>query len=318
VQISCIKRFQNLDYRIESSLHMHPIRIENDAIRMDVWPQFGGKVSSIVDKADHFDLLFSYPMELPEGPSYDTAYVDHWYCGWDECFPTVGACAYPNHPYGNVPVPDHGELWGIPTSSAVPARDGITTVWHGLRFGYQLTRTLHLEDASIVAEYSLTNLSPFEFRFVWAQHALMSMNVPVELGAGEARHFRLSHNAQGEVIDKEYLWPNEPGGEDLSHLVGLPAKQGWKSFSAAPIESEWEIRYPSRDRSVRISYSSVDGLQAFWGVWIGTGGWGGHNHFAIEATTGCYDQVDRSIRDDSAGRVTGFGRREWATKWVLA
>jgi hypothetical protein len=297
---------------------MHPIRIENDAIRMDVWPQFGGKVSSIVDKADQFELMFTYPTELPENPSYDAAYVDHWYCGWDECFPAVGAGAYPLHPYKGVPVPDHGELWGIPTSTAVPAKDGITTVWHGLRFGYRLTRKLYLQESAVIAEYSLTNVSPFEFRFVWAQHGLMSMALPVEFGMGDVRQFRLSHDHEGTVIDREFEWPREPGGEDLSKLAGLPARRGWKSFSVEPISSEIEVRYPGRGRSVKMSFSSDDGMAAYWGIWIGTGGWGGHNHFAIEPTTGHYDQLDRSIQDDSAARVAGFGRRDWAIKWVLA
>src|SRR5208282_729380 len=168
---------------------MQPIRIENDAIRMEVWPQFGGKVSSLVDKTDHFDLLFSYPMELPESPSYDASYVDHWYCGWDECFPAVGASVYPQHPYKQIAVPDHGELWGIPTTTAVPTMDGITTVWHGLRFGYRLTRKLFLQGPAVAAEYTLMNLSPFEFRFVWAQHALMSLATPVEFDCGGATEF---------------------------------------------------------------------------------------------------------------------------------
>ena len=42
----------------------HPVTIENDAVRMDVWPTLGGKVSSIIDKADKFELLFNYPCEL--------------------------------------------------------------------------------------------------------------------------------------------------------------------------------------------------------------------------------------------------------------
>ena len=85
---------------------------------------------------------------------------------------------YPGHPYDSVNVPDHGELWGLPTTS-VPTRGGITTVWHGLRFGYRLTRKLYLEGSSIVAEYTLINLAPFDFRFVWAAHGLMSMAAPV-------------------------------------------------------------------------------------------------------------------------------------------
>src|SRR5271154_7342510 len=159
----------------------HAITIENDAIRMQVWPQTGGKVSSIVDKADGYELLFNYPAELPESACYDTPYGNGWYAGWDECFPAVAPSKYVGHPYDGIPVPDHGELWGIPASTAVPTRDGITVVWHGLRFGYRLTRKLFLEEDSVVADYTLINLAPFEFRFVWAMHSLMSLVSPVKL-----------------------------------------------------------------------------------------------------------------------------------------
>src|ERR1700691_3055615 len=181
---------------------MHPVTIENDAFRMEVWPQIGGKVSSIIDKSDHYEMLFTYPAELPDSPHYDAPYGDHWYSGWDECFPAIAPSIYPRHPYTGIAVPDHGELWGIPTSAAVPTKDGITTVWHGLRVGYRLTRKLYLQDAAVIAEYSLTNVSPFEFRFVWAQHGLMSMASPVELNTGAVKAFWLSHDHLGTVIDQ--------------------------------------------------------------------------------------------------------------------
>ena len=47
-----------------------PVTIESDALRATVWPQFGGKVSSVVDKADGYELLFTYPAELPAGPLF--------------------------------------------------------------------------------------------------------------------------------------------------------------------------------------------------------------------------------------------------------
>jgi|GEM_PF-733070 len=309
---SCVGRGKSLYYCI-----VHPVTIENDAICMDVWPQIGGKVSSIIDKADHFELLFTYPSELPDSPNYDVPYADHWFCGWDECFPAVAPCVYPRHPYQGIGVPDHGELWGIPTTTAVPTKDGITTVWHGLRFGYRLTRKLFLEETSVVAEYSLTNLAPFEFRFVWAMHALMSMTSPVEFDAGGAKAFRLSHGADGQPIDQAFDWPAAPGGEILWQPRALPPKRGWKSFCADPIQSPWVIRYPKRNRSVEIEYSSEDMLPAYWGIWINTGGWGGGEHFAIEPTAGRFDQLDRAIRDGSAGRLAGFGRCQWAVRWKL-
>src|SRR4051794_24477290 len=106
-----------------------PVEIENAHIKLEVWPQFGGKVASIIDKVDNYDLLYEFPAELPEGPRYGRDYGDGWFGGWDECFPAVAKGAYPRHPYDGIQVPDHGELWGIPTT-AVPTKDGITTVWH--------------------------------------------------------------------------------------------------------------------------------------------------------------------------------------------
>ena len=67
-----------------------PVTIENDALKMEVWPAIGGKIASLVDKADKFELLFAYPAELPQTAQYDIPYINSWYQGWDECFPTVG------------------------------------------------------------------------------------------------------------------------------------------------------------------------------------------------------------------------------------
>lgn len=296
---------------------MHPVTVENDAIVMEVWPQIGGKVSSIIDKSDHYELLFNYPAELPDSPNYDVPYGDHWYSGWDECFPAIAPSTYPRHPYAGIAVPDHGELWGIPTTTAVPTKDGITTVWHGLRFGYRFTRKLYLRDSSVIAEYDLVNLAPFEFRFVWALHGLMSLVKPAELRVEQAP-FRWSHDATGKRYDIDFSWPMVAPNENLSKLESLPAKRTWKVFSADPIRAAFSVSYPTRNRSLRLEYESEDGLAAYWGLWVNTSGWAGNSHFAIEPTTGRFDEIDRSIKDDSAGRIDSFGRRHWTVRWILA
>ena len=56
-------------------------------------------------------------------------------------------------------------------------------------------------------------------------------------------------------------------------------------------------------------------MPAYWGIWINTGGWAGHRHFAVEPTTGRYDQLERAIHDESAGRVGPLGRRDWSVRW---
>ena len=297
---------------------MHPVTIENDAVRLEVWPQFGGKVSSVVDKADDFELLFSYPTELPEAPQYDSAYNKTWYAGWDECFPAVTPCKYLRHPYEGIPVPDHGELWGLPTT-AVPTKNGITTVWHGLRFGYRLTRKLFVEGASIVAEYTLINVAPFDFHFVWAQHPILSLAVPLRLSIGgdASTSFRLSHLTDSVAVDQPFEWPRLDGDVDFSDPAALPAGSAWKVYSNDPIRDPLVVGYATRGRSLQIEYSSETDLAAYWGIWLNSGGGGGHRHIAIEPTTGRFDQVDRSMRDGSSGHTGPLGRADWSVRWTL-
>ena len=285
---------------------MHPVRIENDALRIDVWPGFGGKVSSIVDKADNHELLFNYPTDIPTTAMYDIPYPRGWYAGWDECIPAIAPSSYTGHPYDGIQVPDHGELWGLPTTTAVPTKDGITTVWNGLRFGYRLSRKLSLVDSSILAEYSLTNLAPFEFRFVWAQHALFAMDQDVEIELGDLP-MKGSHTHAGEPLVEDFNWQGD-------HLYrkpnSLPRDLGWKLFSKSRIPQPAKVTYPKRERNLTITYQS-DELPAYWGIWINTGGWGHHHHFAIEPSSGTHDQLDRCIRDNTAGRVAAGSKIEW-------
>ncbi len=290
------------------------VTLENDALRVQVYPQIGGKVSSIIDKADGYELLFSFPDEIPTTHVYDSPYGEHWFAGWDECFPSIAASPYVGHPYDGIESPDHGELWGLPTT-AVPTKDGITTVWHGLRFGYRLVRKLYIKDASVVAEYTLVNLSPFPFRFVWSMHALMSSKSPVVIDLGKIA-MRRSHLGSGEIVKGDYVWPAWDEEHDLSQPSKLPPDWGAKSFSDQPISAPAVIRYPARNRSVTLAYSSEQ-VKAYWGAWINTGQWLHHQHFAVEPTSGQADQLDRAIREGNAGLVEASGSVEWTVRFTV-
>lgn len=296
---------------------MLPVSIENDALKMEVWPQLGGKVASLIDKADQYELLFNFPAELPTTHQYDIPYAKGWYAGWDECFPAVHPSKYVGHPYDGIAVPDHGELWGLPTT-AVPTRDGITTVWHGLRFGYRLTRKLYLEGSSVVADYTLINLAPFDFWFVWSMHALMSMESPVRLNPGEASEFHLLDDAAPSTTQLHtFTWPLVPDGGDLSDPARLPAGCAWQAIGTKPLNSPLTVEYTARHRRARIEFIADDDVQAYCGVWINTGGWLRHRHFGLRPTIGRFYELDRSIRDHSAGKVAPLGRAQWEVRWTV-
>jgi hypothetical protein len=207
----------------------------------------------------------------------------------------------------------------------VPTKVGLTTVWHGLRFGYTFTRKLYLEGPSIIAEYSLLNRAPFEFRYMWGAHPLMSMTSPVELDVPPGT-WLLDHGIEGDT-PRVFDWPNVAEGCDLSRLASLPEKRAWKVFSMTPIQEPAAIRYPTRGRKVTIEYEAqesrddegiIGGPTAYWGVWVTTGGWGSQRHFDIEPTTGRFDELAKSIKDRSAASVPALGRREWRMRLTLA
>jgi len=265
-------------------------------------------LTSIIDKADGHDLLFTYPAELPTRCQYGMPHLDGWFAGWDECFPAIAPGPYPRHPYEGIAVPDHGEIWPLPTV-AVPTRDGITTVWQGLRFGYRLTRKLFLEGPKIVAEYTLVNLAPFPFYFVWMPHALLSTVSPlgVELGPVEML---------GESAER--VWPLLENDLTFSQTDALPGGGIWKRHSVRSIQSPAIVDYPQRGRRLAVSYSSDSKLPAYWTVWLNTGGSAGQNNAAVAPTIGRSPTIGGSIEDGTAGVAGPSEKVTWALSYEVA
>ena len=85
-------------------------------------------------------------------------------------------------------------------------------------------------------------------------------------------------------------------------------------FATEPISGPAVVTYPTRGRQLSIEYSTQEGPPAYWGIWINTGGRYRHRHFTIEPTTGRYDEIDRCIRDRSAGIAPPSGRSEWTVR----
>jgi hypothetical protein len=131
----------------------------------------------------------------------------------------------------------------------------------------------------------------------------MSLVSPVKLDLLGSTSFRLSHDHAGTDIQKPFEWPLGPEQENLAEPGTLPPKRAWKVFSTENISAPLTVHYPERGRKLEIEYTSEEAVDAYWGMWINSGGWAGHRHFAVEPTTGRFDQLDRAIKDQSAGKV---------------
>jgi hypothetical protein len=152
-------------------------------------------------------------------------------------------------------------------------------------------------------------------------HSLMSMKSSVQLdlaSASSSPQFRFSHDEMGVDHQQPFDWPMISPDVNVSDFSLIPQRRGWKMFSMQPISSPMVVRYPARGRALTIEYFSEENLPAHWGIWINTGGWAGNRAFSVEPTTGRFDQLDRSVGDNSAGRVGPMGRCEWSVRWTLS
>src|SRR5512137_2831249 len=88
-------------------------RLEDDALRIIVVPEAGGKIVSLLDRRTGYEWLIqpahANPFRLlPPGSVYNDEQVG----GWDEMLPTILAGPDPEPgPYEGAALPDHGELW---------------------------------------------------------------------------------------------------------------------------------------------------------------------------------------------------------------
>ena len=89
---------------------METIVLTSDTLRLEILPECGGKIRSLVDLRSGCEWMWenpTLPQRRPEyGQKYET-FLDTG--GWDELFPTVAPCEIEG-----ISVPDHGDLVSLP------------------------------------------------------------------------------------------------------------------------------------------------------------------------------------------------------------
>jgi hypothetical protein len=82
------------------------VRIENEHIRLDVFPEVGAKIYNFIHKDSNRNLLWHNSRIPPSRVAYGALFDDHWCGGWDELVPNDMPFPAPS---GEM-LPDHGEL----------------------------------------------------------------------------------------------------------------------------------------------------------------------------------------------------------------
>ncbi|MFI5311550.1 MAG: hypothetical protein ACHQQ3_09975, partial [Gemmatimonadales bacterium] len=101
--------------------------------------------------------------------------------GFDECFPTLGACSLPSwvKGAGNAVLGDHGELWSRPAGLSITTDEhghSATCSWTGLALPYRFARTITVRpDGTVAFTYAVTNTGEVRMPFLWSSHPVFPL-----------------------------------------------------------------------------------------------------------------------------------------------
>jgi galactose mutarotase-like enzyme len=239
-------------------------------------PQLGGKITSI--RVDDRELL-QQPLAPLEPRTRTVPFDATDASGWDECLPSVAACAVQTED-GTTEIPDHGDLWRVAWETVS------SSTFLGRCFSLPLT----LERAAILDEiengwqlllnYKLTNTGRHAVPWSWAAHPLFAVDagdtVVLPHAVTTLRVEASASNRLGTVNDS-VAWPHAvlPQGVRADLSVVQPPRSGIADkLFAGPLarDANWcELHRPRAGLRLRIGFNAA--TTPYLGLWLCYGGW---------------------------------------------
>lgn len=304
------------------------LRLANDELSVTVVPERGAKITSILDRRTGREWLWRdprRPMLRLVGPSPDFARSD--LSGFDECFPTVGACRYPGSGrMAGTPLADHGEVWFRPWSEEL-VPNGLVNRIELPHLACRLTRTLLLGPGSrLRVRYLLENLAEDTLVHGWSAHPLfavlpgtrivMPTGLPyrIEFGLGPRIHAGAN---QGSVPSHPEVgsWPTLVGAGGREWDLSDPSECGVvtdKVLVDTPSSGWVALAEPEAGPWLRME---VDATHIpFIGVCTNLGAWPPVNPqtwIALEPTFAVTDRVDSAHARGAAAHVPAGSHARW-------
>lgn len=301
--------------------------MQNDAMRVTVIPEIGGKIISLQSLRTGREWLWKNPYLPLNKPPADARDFGAYDCGgWDEVFPTVNACQVSNSAWGDRTLTDHGELWFRPwriadanTYSQTGAVLTLAVDDPQLPFQWERTLTLAAGSAPLVASYSVTNKSTMPMPFIWAAHPLLAIEPGDSFQIPEGTRISSTGYRGLELAESvtEFAWPRLPlaFGEwlDISRAPEPSAGFAIKLFAHNVRDRTIEIANRERNEVFRLSVDANH--PAHFGLWLNFGAWSGANtqpyfNVGIEPTNFPHDDLNAAA-DDQTAQLAAGATRQW-------
>ena len=298
--------------------------LENDRLRLTFLPQYACKLASLVSKKTNREFLFQSSQNILSLPYYGASFSKYDSSGFDEVFPSIDACPYPDGPWQGTLIPDHGEVWAMKWQS-IFSQDGksVQASVQSEKFPYIFSRTVTLSDNEITFDYCVKNTADHAFKFIWTPHCLLACSphtrllipenltevVSVEhatqhLGPWGTRHsYPCTTDVHGQTID-------------LSQTEPVSANNCEKFYFTSPNTAGW-CGIEHTDTGEQLVYSYDAQKVPYLGVWKTQGGYRGDYNIALEPCSGIYDDLYVANKIRRAAVLPPHGTQQWTFKMTV-
>jgi galactose mutarotase-like enzyme len=288
---------------------------QTNGISLTVIPALGSKVASLVNRKTNREWLWRSGKPLGN-TGYGSSFATGDESGWDEMFPSINQCVYPEKPWQNQMIPDHGEVWSLEWSSQCVG-DKLYCRVNGVHVPYTLEKVYSFaEEDTLRIDYCVKNHSLSPFSFLWAAHPLfqvregMILNVPSDMTQIEISY---SEQQRLGVFNDRKSWPliqTDNGSVDLSKIEPAEGKFAEKYYFADKVKHGWaQLSDPATGEAVTLRFPPEQ--VPYLAIWANYGGYGGHYHFAIEPATGKMDDLAHAMGQNETATVEALGEYRW-------
>jgi galactose mutarotase-like enzyme len=289
------------------------ITLSADDLEVSVLPELGGKIQAL-RKAGHERNALLEPPERPyRRAPRGAAFEEFDTSGFDECFPTVAACASPDEP--GVTLPDHGELWTAPWTCE---REGDALRMEAQLEGrpWRFARRMSIQQGALRLEYEVISLADRPLRYLWSAHPLLAVSPGSRIILPDGVRSMVVESSRGERVGPrgaEIPWPGD-GSDRLDVLAG--PERGWaeKLFTEGLNEGFCELHDAHSDVSVSFRFDPQ--TMPYVGLWICQGGWPesrASRHFtvALEPCSGRPDSLAEAVSRGECATLAPRGVNRW-------
>lgn len=303
------------------------LTVENDLISCTMLPELGGKLSSLRDLRTGREWLWRNDCIPYRRDFNSSSYVREADTGgWDECFPTVAPCLYPQEPWQGVEIPDHGELWMQPWETELSAEPHDASIvvrarvpGNKLPYVFERAITLVADAATLRFDYTLRSQTQAPLSFIWSAHPIFAIEPGMRIMLPDDARMRVYSCLPADLLNDEqtYIWPLEitASGQrlNLAEAPSMRAGIACKLWSE-PLTQGW-AELVAQDGSVRFRFDPA--LLPQVGIWLNAGGWSGiggtpYYNLGLEPCIGAQDSLwDAVEREQRYGILAPTGIRTW-------